>query len=239
MDRSFLCNLHPFPKRGYDVRVSQTVYKKNNLRAIDDRHFNHSEFLISSTQGNNMMYNFPLGLLLIIGPYCIQSQDMINQKMDVVDEDQSFSLRGILMQRSEEKDKFTAGSTRCKTDCRAEPFGHYICGTDYGWGYCCTGECLQYQDTMRCKSGIHFVSCGYAGNHTAYGTACLPSHHCGIHEEYYIFKPDYYWCYTDTWKNWDGCCRPYSKCTYRNWFYGYRCNVAYSSTSYQLAKCRA
>ncbi|KAK3602646.1 hypothetical protein CHS0354_024968, partial [Potamilus streckersoni] len=187
--------------------------------------------------GNTKMYKLLLGLFMIIAPYCVQSQDMINQKIDVVDDDQSFSLSDILMQRSEENYEFTAGNTRCKTKCKPEPLGHIICSTDYSWGYCCTGECVPYMDKMRCKSGIHFVRCGIAGNRTAKGTPCLPSHHCGIHEEYYIFNPDYYWCYTTSSKRWGFCCRPGSKCTYTNWWYGNQCNYAYSSYSHKYSKC--
>ncbi|KAK3602645.1 hypothetical protein CHS0354_024967 [Potamilus streckersoni] len=67
--------------------------------------------------------------------------------MDVVDDDQSLSLNDILLQRSEEKDEFTAGSTRCKKGDKCKPgfLGSYTCETDYGWGMKCG---VQVESTM-------------------------------------------------------------------------------------------
>ncbi|KAK3584045.1 hypothetical protein CHS0354_015093 [Potamilus streckersoni] len=121
--------------------------------------------MVHNIKGITMMYKLPLGQLLIFAKYCIQSQEMINNQMDGVEDDASFSLRDTLMPRFEEKDTISAGNGRCKQGQKFKREGalcHSLCLTDYGSENCCTGACVSFSNGMLCPSGTN-----YPGNKTA------------------------------------------------------------------------
>ncbi|KAK3577797.1 hypothetical protein CHS0354_000214 [Potamilus streckersoni] len=177
-----------------------------------------------------MIYKLPLGLfLIVVGPYCIQSQDVITDKNVIKEDEPSLSLLDTFVQKSVTKDAITAANTWCKHDTKCgyhQSTRYSWCNTNYGWEYCCTDACItdpEFDAWMRCSSGKRTVACGNPGNRTVTGKSCLPSHGCGAHEGVsdYFHK---YWCYINAKKEWEYCCSPLSQCRdrkdgYGNWCY--------------------
>ncbi|KAK3577796.1 hypothetical protein CHS0354_000213 [Potamilus streckersoni] len=176
-----------------------------------------------------MIYKIPLGLLLIVvGPYCVQTHDVFTDKKNIVEDDPSFSLRDTPMQISANDGTITAANVRCKTGTKCgyhQNTRYSWCETDYTWQYCCTSECKvdpEFEAWMTCFSGKVVVGCGNPGNRTISGKPCHPSHACGAHDGV-SDRFHKYWCYTDDKTDWGYCCSPLSKCRDRNDGYGSWC----------------
>ncbi|KAK3586209.1 hypothetical protein CHS0354_030847, partial [Potamilus streckersoni] len=191
-----------------------------------------SRSLVLVFQGNSMIYKYAFGLLLIVGSYCFEIQDMIADKNNIVEDDSSFSERDNLMQIFVEKDTITAANAKCKEGTRCgyhQGTTYSWCETDHGWEYCCTEKCIRFEDRMLCRTGrIGFVFCGNPGSRTITGESCLPSHPCGSYGLTSISATfyNYYWCYTDEKKHWQRCCSPLDKCRDRDDGYGNWCYTA-------------
>ncbi|XP_045157066.2 uncharacterized protein LOC123523457 [Mercenaria mercenaria] len=138
------------------------------------------------------------------------------------------------------KDSFTAGITRCRSGnrCGYHGYSYSWCYVDFSnsWDYCCTGSCGFGSNTnyMWCSSGSTWQYCGKAGRRDVEGRLCLKGFPCGMHQE--IGKANYYWCYTDSSRNWGKCCQPWDQCKSKCGKYS-ACYTGYKKGT-NLKKCR-
>ncbi|KAK3586208.1 hypothetical protein CHS0354_030846, partial [Potamilus streckersoni] len=104
-----------------------------------------------------MIYKLPMCLLLLVGPYCIQTQDLISGRKYVEEDIESFSVRDHPMQMSKRRIK----SSAVDEDCLWGSTCGFHNGTEYswcyvhrGWQYCCVGDCEKNaQNKLTCFNG--------------------------------------------------------------------------------------
>lgn len=104
----------------------------------------------------------------------------------------------------------TIGGDRCRNS---------TCGfgqrTRYKWCYIDWSDNWEYRCTDKCRASEEsYPTCEVGNGRRPCSLVlllpllrCAPGHECGLHNN------DYFWCYTDTNKNWEKCCHPWHTCS--------------------------